>query len=437
LIENKQRTFSDDVGFTLITRVFTTAFQFFFRIGIALLIGPSDQGLFYWFLQTVLVCSAIFSMGIGTSAVYYLPKFPEKQNSYITSVFFIVTGAAVFWITVGLFLIKLFNAQSIFPVSISLLIVAIVIFDLLNTLYSIFVGLQKSKIFNQLALAQVVLQMVTLILLFIIFKSKLLSTIYSYIFSMGIILFIALLILLLKCHFKFSFRITNFKQQIIFGISVWFPSLIYLVNLRLSFYMIQFFCGTIQSGIFSLSLILSEILWFIPDSITTILLPKISGETDFRLKLDFGNTISRLTVLATISTSILLSLSGIVFFHFFKQYSSSTIPFLILIPGVAIYSVCKIPSTMLVALGKLGIANISSLIMMIINVLLCVYLIPRLHTNGAAVATGLTYLTGSVIAFVYYSRITQSTLSDFLIPRYSDLRKIKVLITEYLPTTKH
>jgi O-antigen/teichoic acid export membrane protein len=92
---------------------------------------------------------------------------------------------------------------------------------------------------------------------------------------------------------------------------------------------------------------------------------------------------------------------------------------------------------MLVALGKLAIANISSLIMLIINVLLCVYLIPQFNTNGAAIATGLTYLTGSIIAFVYYSRLTQSTLSDFLIPRYSDLKKIKVFITDYLLTIKH
>jgi O-antigen/teichoic acid export membrane protein len=437
LTENNKRSFSNDVGFTLITRVFTAAFQFFFRIGIALLIGPSDQGLFFWFLQTVLVCTAIFSIGTGTSAVYYLPKYPDKQNTYITSVFFIVTGAATFWIIAGLFLIKFLNTNTIFPVPISLIIIAIVLFDLLNTLYSIFIGLQKSKIFNQLALAQVLLQLVTLFLFFTIFKSKLSSTIYSYMFSIGIIFVTALLILIIKCHFKFSFSITNFKQQFIFGISAWLPALMYLVNLRLSFYMIQSFCGTAQSGIFSLALILSEILWFIPDSITTILLPKISGETDFSLKRNFGNTISRFTVLATICTSIFLSLSGIVFFHYFKQYSSSTIPFLLLIPGVAIYSICKITSTMLVALGKLAIANISSLIMLIINVLLCVYLIPQFNTNGAAIATGLTYLTGSIIAFVYYSRLTQSTLSDFLIPRYSDLKKIKVFITDYLLTIKH
>lgn len=436
MTETIKRSFTDDVGFTLITRVFTAAFQFFFRIGIAVLIGPSDQGLFYWFLQTVLVCSAIFSMGIGTSAVYYLPRHPGKQNIYITSVSVIATGAAAFWITTGLLLIKWFDVQTYIPVSISLLIIAVVIFDLLNTTFSIFIGLQKSKVYNQLSLVQVLLQLVMLFLFFMIFKSKLSATIYSYMFSMGIIFCIALCILIFKFRFRFSFSTTNFKQQFIFGISTWFPALIYLVNLRLSFYLIQFFCGTIQSGIFSLALILSEILWFIPDSITTILLPKISGETDFEHKKDFGNTISRFTVLATISTSILLSVAGIVFFHYFKQYSTSTIPFLLLIPGVAAYSVCKVTSTMLVALGKLGIANISALIMLIINVLLCVYLIPRLHTNGASIATGLTYLIGSAIAFVYYSRITHSSLSEFLIPKYSDFKKIKLLLLEYLPVIK-
>jgi len=437
LAEKNQQSFTDDVGFTLITRIFTAAFQFFFRIGIALLIGPSDQGSFYWFLQTVLVCSAIFSMGVGTSAVYFLPKFPEKQNDCVTSVLFIVTGAAVFWITIGLFLIKFLYSQPAFPISITLLIITIVIFDLLNTLYSIFIGLQKSKVYNQLALAQVLIQLGLLFLFFLVLKSKLSATIYSYLLSMVIILCISLFILILKFRFRITLSLINFKQLFIFGISAWFPALIYLVNLRLSFYMIQFFCGTIQSGIFSLAIILSEILWFIPDSITTILLPKISGETDFEYKKDFGNTISRFTVLATIGTSILLCFSGIVFFHYFKQYSLSTIPFLLLIPSVAIYSFSKVTSTMLVAFGKLAMVNISALIMMFINLLLCFYLIPRFYITGAAIATGLTYLTGSIIAFVYYSRFTHSSFSDFLIPKYSDFKKIKLLITEYLPSIKH
>lgn len=437
MTENNKRTFTSDVGFTLITRIFTAAFQFFFRIGIAVLIGPSDQGVFYWFLQTVLVCSAFLSMGIGTSAVYYLPKHPEKQNIQITTALVLVTTAAVFWITTGLIVINFIDIQTYIPVSMSLLIIAIVIFDLLNTVFSIFIGLQKSKVYNQLSLAQVVLQSVMLFLFFLIFKSKLSATIYSYMLSMSIILCAALCILFFKYRFKFIISIANFKQLFIFGISTWFPALIFLVNLRLSFYMIQFFNGTIQSGIFSLALIVSEIVWFIPDAITTILLPKISGDTDFGHKKDFGNTISRFTVLATISSSFLLSLAGIVFFYHFKQYSASTIPFLLLLPGVAIYSICKVTSTMLVALGKLAIANITSLIMMLINAVFCVYLIPRLHTNGAAIATGLTYLIGSFITFTYYSRVTHSSLWEFLIPKYSDLKKIKALIFEYLPTTKH
>ncbi len=435
--QNKKESFTDDVGFTLLIRVFTAAFQFLFRIGIAVLIGPSDQGLFYWFLQTVLVCSAIFSMGIGTSAVYHLPRHPEKQNAAITSVAVIVISSTAFWITTSFLLIKQLNLQSYIPVSISLLIIATIVFDLLNALYSIFLGLNKSKVYNKLALAQVLLQLALLFLFFMIFESKLSATIYSYMFSIGFIFCIALCILFYKCHFKLSFRITNLRQLFFFGISAWFPALIYLVNLRLSFYMIQFFCGTMQSGIFSVALILSEILWFIPDSITTILLPRISGETDFVRKKAFGNMISRFTVLTTIVTSILLSLSGFVFFHYFGHYSASTMPFLLLIPGVAIYSICKVTSTMLIALGKLGIANISSFIMMIINVLLCVILIPRLQTNGAAIATGLTYLSGSLIAFVYYSRITHSSLSEFLIPKRSDFEKIKLLIMEYFPTLKH
>jgi O-antigen/teichoic acid export membrane protein len=198
--------------------------------------------------------------------------------------------------------------------------------------------------------------------------------------------------------------------------------------------MIQHFLGTSYSGIYSLSLMIAEILWFIPDSISTILLPVMSGSYNGGKNISFGNTVCRYTIIASTALASIVLIVGISLFTIFTNYQMSLVPFLLLLPGVFLFSICKLLSTLITSNGKLAISNISSSIILFVNISGCFLLIPRLGINGAAIATSLAYLTGTAIAAAYYANLTKSKLSDFLIPRREDLAGISTTFFNILST---
>jgi O-antigen/teichoic acid export membrane protein len=186
--------------------------------------------------------------------------------------------------------------------------------------------------------------------------------------------------------------------------------------------MIQHFLGTSSSGIYSLSLMIAELLWFIPDSISTILLPAMSASENKNVH--FGNTVCRYTIIASAALLMIVVVSGTVLFLTFSNYKMSLLPFFLLLPGVFLFSICKLLSTLITANGKLAISNISSSITLMVNITGCLLLIPPFGIEGAAIATSLGYLTATLIAVSYYANLSKSKLSDFLIPKREDITAI-------------
>lgn len=415
-------SFTTNIAITFGTRVFLAGFQFFFRIGIALLIGPYNQGVFFWFLQTVLLFSTLINMGMGTSTVYYLSKESSKRQEIISSTTFFSLASGIFWIGISWILMSVFHVHYSMPLPFSSITIAVIIVEMLTIGYNILLGTGRSKIFNLITLLQVIIQCTLLILFLSVYSDKLNAAVNSYLFAVGFTLIVTFFLIFHKDHFKISFFNSTFGKQLTFGLGSWYPGVIYLVNLRLNFFMIQHFMGTSSGGIFSLSLMIAELLWFIPDSISTILLPAMSGSENKNIH--FGNAVCRYTIIASSALLMFVAVSGTVLFLTFTNYRMSLQPFLLLLPGVFLFSICKLLSTLITANGKLAISNISSSIILIVNVTGCFLLIPHFGIKGAAIATSLGYLTGTAIAVFYYANLTKSKLSDFLIPKREDFMAI-------------
>ena len=90
---------------------------------------------------------------------------------------------------------------------------------------------------------------------------------------------------------------------------------------------------------------------------------------------------------------------------FGTAYTGAVLPFIILLPGIVIWSYMSIISNSLPGLGYLNINIISSSICLSINIIGNLFAIPKYGTNGAALASTVAYVVAALYTIAMYKRI--------------------------------
>jgi O-antigen/teichoic acid export membrane protein len=425
---SESESFTKNVVITFFTRVFNASVQLFFRIGLAFLIDPVSQGNFFWFVQTYTFFSYFSGMGTGTSSIYHLSKQADKQDTIISST--IISGLLYglicilpLWLIFKHCPIVTEGHTSFFSI---VAIAGVLYLTVQNGLF-LLLGTTQNRLYNMSTVLQSLLQTGIFLILFAIGNNGLHSAVSSTIAALLGTTFFIHYRLLGKVSFKFILFDKEFLKRFQYGIKTWFSSIITFLNFRIDFFMVQSILKSYDAGCYSVATMMAEILWFVPDAVSTILFPVASRMQDHENS-KFGEAVCRHTIILSMLLCFPVLSAGILLFLFVPKYSLSLLPFLVLFPGVIVFNVSKVLSTLIISKGKVAITNIGSLILLFINISGNFYLIPRFGMAGAAFSSTFAYFIGTLIAVWYYSKISNSKPFDFLLPRMSDLRLLTGLI---------
>ena len=206
------------------------------------------------------------------------------------------------------------------------------------------------------------------------------------------------------------------------------------MNLRLDIFLVNFFLDTGAVAIYSIAVAISETLWYLPTSISTVLFPKTA--TDWETAKHFTPLIVRTTLFLSILSAGAMVLFGkpVIRIAYGEQFATAFAPLVAILPGTVLFGIGKIISTYLAGLGKPQYGTWGSAISLILTILFDIWLIPIYGATGAALASTISYGVNTLVLVLLYIRHSGNPLASLLIIQKVDLEVYQRLILAYRTT---
>jgi uronate dehydrogenase len=108
------------------------------------------------------------------------------------------------------------------------------------------------------------------------------------------------------------------------------------------------------------------------------------------------------------------------------KFAAAALPLRLLLPGIVAFATAgTFASFFMFQVGKPSIVTTVNVIMVVVQLLACIALVPRMGLAGAAVASSFTYLIGAAVNTAWFCRLTGHPASDLWIPNAGDLRTLR------------
>lgn len=433
---NKSKTFFKNTLMTLSRQISSILLGLLSSIIIARVLGPEGNGMYQLIVLLPTTLMTLLNFGVGTSSVYYIGQKKYEVKDIIKTNTLSGLSISFVSIIIGAVVIQFFSNDFFQGVPKAYLYAVLIIIPLLvlNEFYLvIFQGVQDFKSFNSLALVRQIAVLFSLALLLFIFDIGLVGTVIS--FSLGILSQFVLTLYLMKKRIQttiLSGTVSKqyFKKSFSFGYKAHFSNVLSFINYRADMYLISFFLAPAAVGLYSVAVVIAEKLWIVSQAISSVLYPVISSSNNEDDKNRLTSALSRNVLFFSIIFGIVFYfLSDFIFNLLYgSAYNESSQMLKLLLPGIILFSVDRILSNDLAGRGRPDLNMYTSLFTVISNVLLNIYLIPKIGISGAAISTSITYILSTMIKIIIFNKYTGTSFAKLLLLQKDDLRFFKEII---------
>ncbi|MCK4352407.1 flippase [candidate division WOR-3 bacterium] len=418
-----------DSSLTFLTQIVNLPIGIITGVIIARTFGPQGKGVIDLVKLFPFLLALFGSLGFEPGNVYLLGKqaysFKNAESNSLA-------------LSVGIGIILIFCAfisrkwlvtnvlKGITPLYFYLAIISVPF--LLFIRYSIanFQGISEFKKLNLLNFANSVSRLMFIILFVVILKWGVYGGVLSFTISAIATSAFASFIFLEIRTSKFSPNISLMKDSFNYGIKAHIGNVFQFFNYRFDIFIVSYFLGLKEVGFYALAVVIAELLWYIPMAFSVTLFPKIAGLDAIKAN-EFTAKVCRTVLLITIGGAFFLAAISkpLVFILYGKIFYPSLTPLRILLPGIVTLGLTKLLTSHLAGRGKPYSITYLSGISLVFTVFLDFILIPKWGIAGAAFATTVSYTISGVLAVLWFTKDSQKSLRDTLIPRKSDLREYK------------
>ena len=417
---------------TVIRQVLSICFGIIATMIIARTLGTEGQGQYTLAILLPTLLYTLFNSGLSTSTVYFLAKKKYSDidiystnllTSFLLSILSILLGILVVFFFKDHFFENI-NKQLLFY---SLLILPIIFTQ--KNLPTIFQAKEEFKKFNIIILLNQLGLLIFSIFFVWVLKLGVLGAIFSFA-SAQLLMLIVTFYFLYKSYgllLPQKYSLSYLKDSFYFGFKSHFSNVLTFLNYRLDVFLIAYYMDDSAVGLYSIAVILSERIWTVSQSVSTVLFARISQLNDNVSKNKFTSLASRNTLfISLIGGSILALLSNwIIIILFGNNFSESILPFLCLLPGVIIFSFGRVLSNDFIGRGYPEINTYIAIIIAFTNLILNLWLIPLYGIKGAAISTSISYTFDVIIKSIVFSRKNSIPYSEFIIMKFSDFELYK------------
>lgn len=388
------------ITYTVITRALSTLLNFAIVLLIARHLGPHAKGDITLITTTVTFFLFVSNITGGQVLVYLVPRAQLQHlvlPAYVWALITALLGVCILWLA------------DIIPSS---YIVPVAIISLLNSLLAvhqnILLARQKIIAYNFLNLFPIAIQAACLLFLFYVTEYNSVDAfVYASYAAYGFTLVFSFVQVNDEIPFKdikpdalsntFSFIVTH-------GLQYQLVEILQLLNLRFYFYVLTKQQGAAYLGIYSVGISILEAVWLLSRSSQVVNYSNTANLPDKQKNADATLKLLKTSMLLSGIALCVIALvpSQVYVFIFGEGFSQLRHSVRLLYPGIWIYNIMLVLSSLYMGMGKykpLIIANAAGAVTMI----LCSYLlVPQFVMTGAGLAATISFAVASAVIAGFY-----------------------------------
>ncbi|MFC1687631.1 flippase [Patescibacteria group bacterium] len=423
--------------YTFIGKISQVIAVFVVGVILARAMGPEGNGTYELFQLIVTLSVTIGTLGVGHAMVYIIKRKGIDLHETFSSV---LTFGTVWGITLG---ILVYAFYSIFPNILSglpanaLLVGAILIpFTLLDAyLIQGFLVELKIKLQSVLIIIKNILLIITMGILVWILDLDAQGIIYAVGITYILSSLVIITLLKKKYHITFLYRAHILKESLSFGIKNWLGNIFLILNYRLDMFLVNYYLGVDQVGLYSISVIIASSLFLIPSSIGPILYSTWSDKNVDEMDVSTPKKARQIVFIAFVISLIAVVFGKIIIDVLYGPvFESSYSALVILLPGVIMMTINYVLFNNFASRGKPIMNSITLVVALVINIVLNIFFIPKWGINGAALASTISYTFSAIVSIIaFYKLRIVKTSNNLVFITLSDIVELKNALRNLLP----
>jgi len=423
----KTGQFAKDTAVTFTARVLSLVLGIATSITIARLLGPEGKGIYTMAALLPSLVVTFGNLGIGPATVYYVARKQHRRQEILGNNLLLGVLIGTIGALAGLIMI-LFFRQSIFPgvapgyLFLALLMIPVNIF--FSYVNYILLGTQHIKEFNLSSILHAALFLIFIVLALWGLRAGVMGALAAGVISWFLVdVAVFFWARRATCGISFHVNPSYIKQALAYGIKAHLGNILGFLNYRVDMFFVNGFLDPLAVGFYSIGVGFVEKLWLISHAASTVLFPRVAGETDEQRRKEFTPLVARTVLWITaLGALVIFFLSRwIVLLLYSKAFLPSVRPLQILLPGIVALSVGRVLANDVAGRGRVMLNNYAGLVTVATNVILNILWIPRYGIAGAAWASMCSYNTGSILQLFLYTRLSGNSWTKILLPQRGDL----------------
>lgn len=361
--------------------------------------GRGEIALIFTNISLIIILSNIFC---GSSIAYYTNRF---QREFLLGIS--ISGAIVISIAGALVYSLIYGFKFFF-----VLVIISFLMSLTTSISSYWLGKNQMVRYNFFSFLSPLFVLCSLLIIYYLFSKGAIPVYYKAYYAGTLLALITGAVILFRERpfGKPVFSRDGLKSILGYGISNEFNYFIQFLNYRLPYYFIASILGLGTLGIFSIAISISEAVWIISNSMSTVLFSNVINSSDTARNRKETNLYARQSIL--ISTFILAAgiiVPDSVYTMIFGEDFSGIRKFLLyLSPGIIAIAASNLYGHYFAGIGKLKILRYKSLLGLAVSFILLPFLVKKYELTGACIVLDLSYLVSSGYLWLAFHREKKS-----------------------------
>jgi O-antigen/teichoic acid export membrane protein len=405
------KTGARNLQIVLVSRVSIIIFGIISQSCLARMLFPSQRGGYAVALLFATLLSLVFAVGCDIACTYFVAskKLSVSQGvsntlvlAFIGSLAAALTGAILICSPIPFFA-KAPREAFWFSLTLVPVMMTSLAFRWLLTAVGEYVWFAIVSIMTSVS------QTMLLVVFLWYLKWGIIGALLTQLLSASLVMMVTLQVLRRKCGLVWEApSISSMKQMLGYGLRYYVAKLSNRVNVDIGMIIVALYASKSEIGFFAVASVLITRVTLIPDSLTTVLFPKVasSDKEGDRTRVVVQSAKACAIVCSVILLIMAAAARPIVVFLYGSAYMEAVLLIRILAIGVFLRCVSKVLVPYLIGVNRPGIASIAVTAGVITNLSVLLLLMPLIGLPGAAVGMTCSYVVSALILMVSFHRIS-------------------------------
>jgi O-antigen/teichoic acid export membrane protein len=394
----------------LITKLISLPLTIIVGVIVTRVLGPASKGSYVFVGLLGSFYLPWLSFGFGASIIYFVSSGRYAVRDVFVTCFLVgVTQGLLTALILGsLWRFDLLGVTAS-EIDTSLMIPALLLLPVQGAflmMTRLLLGDSRFALNNAITLAMPILSSAMLLFFVVVFRWGLPGAVAGFVTANVLALIVLMVAVVPSYRPRLTFHPQFLGESMRYGVKAWGGDLAGRVNLRFDQAALSLFATDATLGVYSVAVTLSELLWFVPDSMSFVLFNRIVGTPSIDDRAELACRVHRVLLMGMIAAAIALAVSAhwLIRLAYTELFIDAVWPMLILLPGTVAMTTAKIVTKFLSGSGQPGRSSLLVAVGALVSVLIGLVLIPKFGMNGAALTSTIGYLATGAAA-VYMSSL--------------------------------